>query len=115
MSSAPNICALEDATRGDMSAVLLVGGLGTRLRSALPSRPKPLAPIGNVSFLQLLVLQLRSQGFRRLVMCTGHLADQIEEEFGDGHKWYVAISFSRELRPLGTAGGSTGGVSGAGD
>ncbi|PYT59978.1 MAG: hypothetical protein DMG35_12630 [Acidobacteria bacterium] len=104
MSSEPNICSLADATRGDMSAVLLVGGLGTRLRSALPSTPKPLAPIGNVSFLQLLVLQLRSQGFRRLVMCTGHMADQIEEEFGDGHKWDVAISYSRELRPLGTAG-----------
>src|SRR5713101_4207779 len=104
MSSEPNICALEDATRGDMSAVLLVGGLGTRLRSALPSRPKPLAPIGNVSFLQLLVLQLRSQGIRSLVMCTGHLADQIEEEFGDGHKWDVAIAYSKESRPLGTAG-----------
>ena len=37
-------------------------------------------------------------------MCTGHLADQIEEEFGDGHKWDVAIEYSKESRPLGTAG-----------
>jgi NDP-sugar pyrophosphorylase family protein len=55
-------------------------------------------------FLELLVLQLRSQGVRRMVMCTGHLAEQIEEEFGDGHKWNVAIEYSKEPRPLGTAG-----------
>ena len=55
-------------------------------------------------FLELLVLQLRSQGVRRIVMCTGHLADQIEAEFGDGQKWDVAIEYSVETRPLGTAG-----------
>ncbi len=44
---------------------------------------------------ELLILQLRSQGIRHLVMCTGHLADQIEEGFGDGHKWDVAIDYSR--------------------
>jgi D-glycero-alpha-D-manno-heptose 1-phosphate guanylyltransferase len=87
-----------------MLAVLLVGGMGTRLQSVLSSMPKPLAPIGKLSFLELLVLQLRSQGIRRLVMCTGHLADQIENEFGDGHKWGVAITYSKESQPLGTAG-----------
>jgi D-glycero-alpha-D-manno-heptose 1-phosphate guanylyltransferase len=87
-----------------MLAVLLVGGMGTRLQSVLPSMPKPLAPIGKLSFLELLVLQLRSQGIRRLVMCTGHLADQIENEFGDAHKWGVAITYSKESQPLGTAG-----------
>ncbi len=55
-------------------------------------------------FLHLLVLQLRSQGIRHIVMCTGHLAEQIEEEFGDGHKWDVAIDYSKELQPLGTGG-----------
>ena len=85
-------------------AVLLVGGLGTRLRSAVPSTPKPLAPIGNTSFLQLVVRQLQSQGVRRLVMCTGYLAARIEDEFGDGRKWGVAIDYSREPHPLGTAG-----------
>jgi D-glycero-alpha-D-manno-heptose 1-phosphate guanylyltransferase len=93
-----------DATQEDTPALLLVGGLGTRLQSILPATPKPLAMIGNMPFLQLLVLQLRSQGIRRIVMCTGHLADQIEEEFGDGQKWDVAIDYSRESRPLGTAG-----------
>jgi len=94
----------SDTAREDIPAVLLVGGRGTRLQPVLPSTPKPLAPVGDAPFLQLLVLQLRSQGIRRIVMCTGHLADQIEEEFGDGRKWDVAIDYSKESRPLGTAG-----------
>jgi len=90
--------------REDACAVLLVGGMGTRLRTVLPSTPKPLAPVGNKSFLQLLVRQLRSQDIRRLVMCTGYLADQVEDEFRDGHEWDVAIEYSKEAYPLGTAG-----------
>lgn len=85
-------------------AVLLVGGLGTRLRSVVSSRPKPLAPVGNKSFLELLVQQLRRQGICRLVMCTGYLADQFEDEFGDGRDWGVTIEYSKEPNPLGTAG-----------
>ncbi len=88
----------------DMPAVLLVGGMGTRLRAVLPSTPKPLASIGKKSFLELLVRQLRSQGIRHLVMCTGYLADQIEREFGSGAAWDVVIQYSQESQPLGTAG-----------
>lgn len=84
--------------------LLLVGGMGTRLRPVLSGRPKPLAPVGNVPFLELLVLQLHSHGLRRLVMCTGFHADQIQREFGDGRKWDVTIDYSEETRPLGTAG-----------
>lgn len=88
----------------DVKAVLLVGGLGTRLRSVVPSAPKVLASLGKKSFLELLVEQLRSQGIRRLVMCTGYLAEQIENEFGDGRAWDLSIAYSREEQPLGTAG-----------
>ena len=88
----------------DVKAVLLVGGLGTRLRSVVPSAPKVLASVGKKSFLHLLVSQLRSQGIRRLVMCTGYLAEQIEHEFGDGRAWDVAIEYSEEEQSLGTAG-----------
>ena len=91
--------ALEQIT-----AVLLVGGMGTRLRPVVPSAPKPLARVGDKSFLELLVRQLSHQGIRRLVMCTGHLADQIENELTDGHAWNVVIEYSKETRPLGTAG-----------
>jgi NDP-sugar pyrophosphorylase family protein len=78
--------------------------MGTRLRPVLEGKPKPLALVGEVPFLELLVLQLRSQGIRRLVMCTGYQARQIKEEFGDGRKWGVTIEYSTETRPLGTAG-----------
>src|SRR5580700_8076707 len=88
----------------NIKAILLVGGLGTRLRSVVASTPKVLASIGERSFLELLVRQLRSQGIRRLVMCTGYLADQIESQFGDGGQWEVSIEYSREEKPLGTAG-----------
>jgi NDP-sugar pyrophosphorylase family protein len=88
----------------DIKAVLLVGGLGTRLRSAVPSGPKVLASVGKRSFLDLLIGQLRSQGIHRLVMCTGYLADYIEKEFGNGRAWSVEIEYSKEEQPLGTGG-----------
>ena len=90
--------------REDACAVLLVGGIGSRLRPVVPSTPKPLARVGNKSFLEFVVRQLGAQGIRRLVMCTGYLAGQIEDEFGDGHEWDVAIAYSKEPYPLGTAG-----------
>jgi len=90
--------------KDDVKAVLLVGGLGTRLRSVVPSAPKVLASVGKGTFLGLLVEQLRSQGIRRLVMCTGYLADQVEGEFGDGRALDIAIEYSKEEQPLGTAG-----------
>lgn len=88
----------------DVKAIMLVGGMGTRLRSVLPSRPKVLASIGEGSFLELLVRQLRLHGVRHLVMCTGYLANQIESRFGDGRIWDVSIEYSKEETPLGTAG-----------
>ncbi len=88
----------------DTKAVLLVGGLGTRLRSLVSSAPKALAPMGDRPFLELLIRQLQEQGIRQLVMCTGYLADQIEAEFGDGRDLGVAIEYSKETQPLGTAG-----------
>jgi D-glycero-alpha-D-manno-heptose 1-phosphate guanylyltransferase len=88
----------------NIKTVLLVGGLGTRLRSVVPSAPKPMASVGDRPFLELLVRQLQCQGIRRLVMCTGYLAGQIEDEFGDGRGLDVEIEYSKEPAPLGTAG-----------
>src|ERR1700733_2170786 len=88
----------------DIKAIMVVGGLGTRLRSVVPSAPKVLASIGEKSFLELLVSQLRSQGIRKLVMCTGYLADQIESKFGNGRMWDLSIEYSKEEMPLGTGG-----------
>lgn len=104
MNELRNTPVRRDSRLEDIPALLLVGGMGTRLRPVLASKPKPLAPVGDVPFLELLVLQLRAHGVRRLVMCTGHQADQIKAEFGDGRKWDVSIEYSNEPKPLGTAG-----------
>jgi NDP-sugar pyrophosphorylase family protein len=104
VNEADNILVRRGFSLEEIPALLLVGGMGTRLRPVLSSKPKPLAPVGDIPFLELLVLQLRSQGIRRLVMCTGHQAEQIKEEFGDGRKWDVSIEYSNESYPLGTAG-----------
>jgi len=93
-----------DDLMANTKAVLLVGGLGTRLRSVLPSTPKPMAKVGKRPFLQLLIHQLRSQGIRRLVLSTGYLADEIANDFGDGSSFGVSIEYSKEDSPLGTAG-----------
>jgi NDP-sugar pyrophosphorylase family protein len=95
---------LPSSPQNGAKAVLLVGGMGTRLRTVVPSTPKSMASVGSRAFLELLVHQLRHQGFRRLVMCTGYLADQIESAFGNGHEWEVEIEYSREAQPMGTAG-----------
>lgn len=93
-----------DYSSEGMKAVLLVGGLGTRLRSVVPSTPKPLASVGDRPFLELLVRQLRHQNIRCMVLCTGYLAHEIEDELGDGSTWDVTIEYSKELHPMGTAG-----------
>lgn len=100
----PTVSSAPDLKAGDAPVLILVGGLGTRLRPILSGTPKPLAKLGTRSFLELLVRQLRFQGFRRLVMCTGYLSLEIEREFGDGRAWDVDIEYSKELHPLGTAG-----------
>jgi NDP-sugar pyrophosphorylase family protein len=88
----------------NLPALLLVGGLGTRLQSILPATPKPLARVGKAPFLQLLIRQLAAHGIRNLIMCSGHLAEQIEAEFGNGNKLDVNIRYSNEPSPLGTGG-----------
>ena len=87
-----------------VKALLLVGGEGTRLRAVVSSTPKPLAPVGDRPFLELVVRGLQAQGIRDLVMCTGYRAEQLEEAFGDGSRLNVKIVYSRERSPLGTAG-----------
>lgn len=90
--------------KDDVKTLLLVGGLGTRLRPIIDSVPKPLAQIGGIPFLDLLVEQLRCQGFRHIVMCTGYLGEQIENQFGSGETKGVSIDYSRELSAMGTGG-----------
>jgi D-glycero-alpha-D-manno-heptose 1-phosphate guanylyltransferase len=88
-----------------MDAILLVGGLGTRLRSVVSDVPKPLAPIEGRPFLDLLLEQLgRFPSVDRVVLAVGHLADHIVERYAAGSATRPAILFSREATPLGTGG-----------
>ena len=99
---AHSITRMEGLT--NMVAVLLVGGFGTRLRTVIDSKPKALASVGEQPFLSLLLFQLRSQGIRHIVLCTGYLGGQIEEMYGDGANLGLQIIYSREESPLGTGG-----------
>ena len=87
-----------------MKALILAGGLGTRLQSVVSDRPKPMADASGKPFLQYLVEQLRAQGFVELVLCVGHRAQQVQGYFGDGQCLGVEIAYAVETELLGTAG-----------
>jgi len=87
-----------------MQAVILAGGKGTRLRPYTTILPKPLMPINDMPILEVVIRQLKKNGFDKIIIAVGHLAELIEAYFGDGHKWGVQISYSLEDEPLGTAG-----------
>jgi len=85
-------------------ALVLVGGLGTRLRPAYADGPKALAPIEGKPFLAYLLKQLADAGLTRVVLCVGYRAEQIKQWLGDGRSIGLNVSYSREEDPLGTAG-----------
>ena len=86
-----------------VSAVILAGGLGTRLRTVVVDRPKVLAPVAGKPFLTYLLDQLEKAGIHEVVLCTGYLAQQIQETFGNSYR-SLNIKYSPEQESLGTAG-----------
>ena len=86
------------------SAVILAGGLGTRLRSAVPDLPKPMAPISGRPFLECLLNYWISQGVSRFVLAVGYRHEAIVQYFGPRYKG-VEIEYAVEEGPLGTGGG----------
>jgi len=87
-----------------MKALILAGGLGTRLQSVVSDRPKPMAEAKGKPFLEYQIKQLCAQGLKELVLCVGYLARQIQDYFGDGRRWGVQIAYAVERELLGTAG-----------
>lgn len=87
-----------------VKALILAGGLGTRLSGVLRDLPKPLAPVAGRPFLYYLIRQLTVHGFRDIVLSTGHLGEKIVESFGDGRDLGIHIDYSNEDRPAGTGG-----------
>lgn len=87
-----------------MEAILLCGGLGTRLRSVVSDRPKPMADIAGKPFLHYLVKMLSKSGVKHLIFALGYMGEQIEAYFQSGEEYGLSISYSYEDSPLGTGG-----------
>lgn len=87
----------------EFDAIILAGGLGTRLRSVVADLPKCMAPVNGRPFLEILISRLRRQGTGRIILSTGYLSEVIEawvrEKYPDPQ-----ISIIREETPLGTGG-----------
>jgi NDP-sugar pyrophosphorylase family protein len=87
-----------------VTCLILVGGLGSRLRPLISELPKPMAPIRGKPFLEYLIRWVGYSGFDQVVLCVGYRAAQIEEYFGQGEHFGIKIAYSVESEPLGTWG-----------
>src|ERR1700731_5152862 len=83
-------------------AIILAGGVGTRLRPYTVVLPKPLMPIGDYPILEVIVRQLVHQGFTHITLAVNHQANIIKAFFGDGSRWGVQIDYSLETKPIST-------------
>jgi mannose-1-phosphate guanylyltransferase len=88
-----------------MKAIILIGGLGTRLEPLTITTPKTMVPVVNKPFLEYLIQRLKNSGVSSIVLSAGHLADSILEYFGKGEKFGVDLHYVLEESPLGTGGG----------
>lgn len=86
-----------------MEAIILAGGLGTRLASRLSGVPKPMAPIAGRPFLEILLNQLKEAGCTRVLLSVGHLHAVIRDHFGQSYGG-MRIDYAAEELPLGTGG-----------
>jgi NDP-sugar pyrophosphorylase family protein len=87
-----------------MKAVILAGGLGTRLKPFTDIIPKPLLPVGESSVLEIQIMSLAQHGVKEIFIATNYKADYVQSFLGDGRKYGVKLIFSKEDRPLGTCG-----------
>jgi mannose-1-phosphate guanylyltransferase len=88
----------------EVDAVVLVGGLGTRLRPLTLSAPKPMLPTAGLPFLTHLLSRIAQAGIEHVVLGTSYKAGVFESEFGDGSKLGLQIEYVVEDQPLGTGG-----------
>jgi mannose-1-phosphate guanylyltransferase len=88
----------------ELSAIVLAGGAGSRLRPLTDDCPKPLLPLGIEPLVGYQLRRLAAAGVSRVVLATGYLADRFEEALGDGSRWGLQLQYSVEDRPLGTGG-----------
>ena len=87
-----------------MKAVILAGGLGTRLKPFTQVIPKPLLPVGEKAVLEVQIEFLKEHGFTDIILATNYKSEYIENFFGDGSKYGIKLRISKETKPLGTVG-----------
>jgi len=87
-----------------MKAVILAGGLGTRLKPFTEIIPKPLLPIGEKSVMEIQIERLKKYGFDDIYLATNYKSNYVESFFGNGSRYGVQLTISKEETPLGTAG-----------
>lgn len=90
--------------RGRPTAVILAGGKGTRLAPLTTVLPKPLMPLGEEPILDVLLRQLRAEGWRQATLAVGHLSELIRSYCGSGKRYDLRLRYLHEGRPLGTVG-----------
>ena len=94
-----------NATLGDWAAVVLAGGLGTRIRHLHPDVPKPMIPVCGRPFIEWVARYLRNQGLTEIVLSSGHLSEVVDRHFRAQPVPQTRILCVPESEPLGTAGG----------
>lgn len=90
---------------GSVPVVILAGGLATRLRPITESIPKAMVPVSGRPFIDHQLELLRQQGIQRVILCTGHLGEQIQNHVGNGQSFGLHVFYSNDgPTPLGTGG-----------
>ena len=87
-----------------MKAVILAGGLGTRLRPLTLKTPKPMLPLGKKPILEHLINWNKKNGVKSIVLCVSYRKEKIQKYFKDGKKFGVNIEYAVSKKPLATAG-----------
>lgn len=88
----------------EITAVILTGGLGTRLRPYTLSMPKPMLPLGDKPILEHIIEWLKHNSIKKIIISLGYMGRIIEEYFQDGKDLDVEIKYVKTRRPMGTAG-----------
>jgi D-glycero-alpha-D-manno-heptose 1-phosphate guanylyltransferase len=101
-----NLKNITPKVTGITEAIILAGGIGTRLQSVLPGIPKCLAPVGGKPFLEYVINHFQNEGIEKFIFSTGYKSEMIEE-YLQNHSPGINYLLSKEKEPLGTGGAIT--------
>jgi dTDP-glucose pyrophosphorylase len=102
-----DLIVLDDLVIGDvpdLSAVIMAGGFGARLKPLTEDIPKPMLPVGDRPMMEHIIRQLHTAGIRQVNVTTHYKPEKIVDHFGNGERFGLDIQYVNEDRPLGTAG-----------